>query len=511
MDLGKFRLLMSKYGFSIIIMLLELFLVFAAFFYFNLLVPNWLSALVIVSLYIGTILTIVNRNMPPESKVTWLLFAVVPVFGFLLYLMIGERRLSKKEIQQLEKMDSMKFREDNSYDLRVELKQENKSAFGIVKSLLSMDHNADVYDGTASQYFPLGEKMFEAMLDDLRSAKKFIFLEFYIIDPGLMWNRVLEILVDKVQQGVEVKLLYDDIGCMATLSGDYTKRLRKMGIDAHKFNKVIPRMTVAYNNRDHRKILVVDGQVGYTGGINLADEYINHIVRFGHWKDGGVRLEGRAVKALTRLFLMNWYINRGEITDFDRYHFDSQRVEGKGLYIPYGSGPKPIYKEQVGKAVYQNIINQAIDYVYITTPYLIIDYDLTEDIKNAAMRGVDVRIVTPFIPDKKLIQIVTRGAYPDLLEAGVKIYEYTPGFIHSKNVISDDELAVVGTINFDYRSLVHHYENAVLMYQTGSIADIKQDFEDLFDVSKEISLETLQNSWYQRLLKEIMQLFAPLL
>ena len=511
MNLGKFRLLMSKYGFSIIIMLLELFLVFAAFFYFNQLVPNWLSALVIVSLYIGTILAIVNRNMPPESKVTWLLFAVVPVFGFLLYLMIGERRLSKKEIQQLEKMDSMKFREDNSYDLRVELKQENKSAFGIVKSLLSMDHNADVYDGTASQYFPLGEEMFEAMLDDLRSAKKFIFLEFYIIDPGLMWNRILEILVDKVQQGVEVKLLYDDIGCMATLSGDYTKRLRKMGIDAHKFNKVIPRMTVAYNNRDHRKILVVDGQVGYTGGINLADEYINHIVRFGHWKDGGVRLEGRAVKALTRLFLMNWYINRGEITDFDRYHFDSQRVEGKGLYIPYGSGPKPIYKEQVGKAVYQNIINQAIDYVYITTPYLIIDYDLTEDIKNAAMRGVDVRIVTPFIPDKKLIQIVTRGAYPDLLEAGVKIYEYTPGFIHSKNVVSDDELAVVGTINFDYRSLVHHYENAVLMYQTESIADIKQDFKELFDVSKEISLETLQNSWYQRLLKEIMQLFAPLL
>ena len=511
MDLGKFRLLMSKYGFSIIIMLLELFLVFAAFFYFNLLVPNWLSALVIVSLYIGTILAIVNRNMPPESKVTWILFAVVPVFGFLLYLMIGERRLSKKEIQQLEKMDSMKFREDNSYDLRVELKQENKSAFGIVKSLLSMDHNADVYDGTASQYFSLGEEMFEAMLDDLRSAKKFIFLEFYIIDPGLMWNRILEILVDKVQQGVEVKLLYDDIGCLATLSGDYTKRLRKIGIDAHKFNKVIPRMTVAYNNRDHRKILVVDGQVGYTGGINLADEYINHIVRFGHWKDGGVRLEGSAVKALTRLFLMNWYINRGEITDFDRYHFDSQRVEGKGLYIPYGSGPKPIYKEQVGKTVYQNIINQAIDYVYITTPYLIIDYDLTEDIKNAAMRGVDVRIVTPFIPDKKLIQIVTRGAYPDLLEAGVKIYEYTPGFIHSKNVISDDELAVVGTINFDYRSLVHHYENAVLMYQTETIADIKQDFEGLFDISKEISLETLQNSWYQRLLKEIMQLFAPLL
>lgn len=511
MNFRKFRLLMSKYGFSIIIMLLELILVFVAFFYFSQLVPNWLSALVIIFLYIGTILAIVNRNMPPESKVTWLLIAVVPIFGFLLYLMFGERHLSKKEVQQLENMDSVKFREDNSYDLRVELKQENKSAFGIVKSLLSMDHNADVYDGTASQYFATGEEMFTAMLADLRSAKKFIFLEFYIIDEGLMWNRVLDILVDKVQQGVEVKLLYDDIGCMATLPGDYTQKLRNLGIDAHKFNKVIPRMTVAYNNRDHRKILVVDGQVGYTGGINLADEYINHIVRFGHWKDGGIRLEGQAVKALTRLFLMNWYINRGEITDFDRYHFDRQRVEGKGLYIPYGSGPKPIYKDQVGKAVYQNIINQAIDYVYITTPYLIIDYDLTEDIKNAAMRGVDVRIVTPFIPDKKLIQIVTRGAYPDLMEAGVKIYEYTPGFIHSKHVVSDDELAVVGTINFDYRSLVHHYENAVLMYQTETIPAIKQDFEAMFEICEEILPENLNHSWYKRLMKEIMQLFAPML
>ena len=510
MNLRKFQLLMSKYGFSIIIMVLELALIFWFFFWLGRWTPTlWIVFVILFSL--ATILAIVNRSMTPESKVTWLLVAFVPVIGPLLYLMFGERRLSRSELKQLKNMDQMKFREDNSYELRLDLKKTDKSAYGIIKSLLSMDHNADVYDGTESQFFPLGEAMFQKMLEDLRNAEKFIFLEYYIVEEGIMWNSILDILREKAAQGVEVKMLYDDIGCMATLPGDYTSRLQAMGIDAHKFNKVIPRMTVAYNNRDHRKILVVDGQVGYTGGINLADEYINHIVRFGHWKDGGVRLEGRAVKALTRLFLMNWYINRGEITDFDRYHFDSQRVEGKGLYIPYGSGPKPIYKEQVGKAVYQNIINQAIDYVYITTPYLIIDYDLTEDIKNAAMRGVDVRIVTPFIPDKKLIQIVTRGAYPDLLEAGVRIYEYTPGFIHSKNVISDDELAVVGTINFDYRSLVHHYENAVLMYQTETIADIKQDFEGLFDISKEISLETLQNSWYQRLLKEIMQLFAPLL
>jgi len=270
-------------------------------------------------------------------------------------------------------------------------------------------------------------------------------------------------------------------------------------------------MTVAYNNRDHRKILVIDGQISYTGGINLADEYINHIERFGHWKDSGIRIDGPATQAFTRLFLMNWYINRGEISDFDQYHLENQTRSGSGLCIPYGSGPKPIYQMKVGKIVYQNLINQAEDFVYITTPYLIIDYDLTEDIKNAAMRGVDVRIVTPFVPDKKLIQLITRGAYPDLLSAGVRIFEYTPGFIHSKQMIVDDRFAAVGTINLDYRSLVHHYENAVLLYKTESIADIHKDFENIFEQSQEIFSDTINPTWYQMLIKEVTQLFAPML
>lgn len=511
MSFRKIRLLMSKYGFSILFMGFELWLSFAAFFWLNEWFPNWMSVTIMVLLYISTILAIVNRNMPPESKVTWLLIAVIPVFGSLLYLMFGERRLSKKEMVQLENMESMNFREDKSRVLRLQLKEESKAVYGMVKSILSMDHNADLYNGTASTFFPLGDQMFPQLLEDLRSAKKFIFLEFYIIEEGLMWNSILDILLEKVKEGVEVKLLYDDIGCMATLKGNYSKRLRKLGIDAHKFNKVVPRLTVAYNNRDHRKILVIDGQIGYTGGANLADEYINQRERFGHWKDSAVRLDGRAVKALTRLFLMNWYINQGEIEDFDKYHMENQAVDGEGFYIPFGSGPKPIYKSQVGKAVYQNIINQATDYVYITTPYLIIDYDLTEDIRNAALRGVDVRIVTPSIPDKKLIQIVTRGAYPDLMEAGVKIYEYTPGFIHSKQVLADDEVAVVGTINFDYRSLVHHYENAVWMYRSPELAKIRADFEEIFSVSQQIQLDTFRITWYQHLIKEIMQLFAPML
>ena len=510
MGIRKFRLLMSKYGFSIAIILIELVLVFGIILYMSQIAPIiWVPLVFLIS--VATVIAIVNRSMSPESKVTWLIVTFVPVFGPLLYLMFGERRLSKKELKQLQELNSIAFHENNGRQLHLQLQETDKSAYGIINALLHMDSNAEVYDQTDSQFFASGEEMWQQMLEDLKRAEKFIFLEYYIVDEGLMWDSILEVLEEKAAQGVEVKMLYDDIGCMVTLPGDYTVYLRSKGIDAHKFNKVIPRMTVAYNNRDHRKILVIDGQISYTGGINLADEYINHIERFGHWKDSGIRIDGPATQAFTRLFLMNWYINRGEISDFDQYHLENQTRFGSGLCIPYGSGPKPIYKTKVGKIVYQNLINQAEDFVYITTPYLIIDYDLTEDIKNAAMRGVDVRIVTPHIPDKKLIQLVTRGAYPDLLSAGVRIFEYTPGFIHSKQMIVDDRFAAVGTINLDYRSLVHHYENAILLYKTESIADIGKDFEEIFEKSQEIFSDTINPTWYQMMIKEVTQLFAPML
>ena len=510
MGIRKFRLLMSKYGFSIAIILIELFLVFGIILYMSQIAPIiWVPLVFLIS--VATVIAIVNRSMSPESKVTWLIVTFVPVFGPLLYLMFGERRLSKKELKQLQELNSIAFHENNGRQLHLQLQETDKPAYGIINALLHMDSNAEVYDQTDSQFFADGEEMWKQMLEDLKRAEKFIFLEYYIVDEGLMWDSILEILEEKAAQGVEIKMLYDDIGCMVTLPGDYTVHLRSKGIDAHKFNKVIPRMTVAYNNRDHRKILVIDGQISYTGGINLADEYINRIERFGHWKDSGIRIDGPATQAFTRLFLMNWYINRGEISDFDQYHLENQTRFGSGLCIPYGSGPKPIYKTKVGKIVYQNLINQAEDFVYITTPYLIIDYDLTEDIKNAAMRGVDVRIVTPFVPDKKLIQLITRGAYPDLLSAGVRIFEYTPGFIHSKQMIVDDRFAAVGTINLDYRSLVHHYENAVLLYKTESIADIRKDFEGIFEQSQEIFSDTINPTWYQMMIKEVTQLFAPML
>lgn len=510
MGIRKFRLLMSKYGFSIAIILIELFVIFGIILYMSQIAPFvWVTLVFLIS--VATVIAIVNRSMSPESKVTWLIVTFVPVFGPLLYIMFGERRLSKKELKQLRELRSITLQEKHEDSLHKNLQETDKSAYGIINALLHMDSNAEVYEHTDSQFFANGKEMWQQMLEDLKRAKKFIFLEYYIVEEGLMWDSMLEILGEKVAQGVEVKMLYDDIGCMVTLPGDYTVHLRSKGINAHKFNKVIPRMTVAYNNRDHRKILVIDGQISYTGGINLADEYINQIERFGHWKDSGIRIDGPATQAFTRLFLMNWYINRGEISDFDQYHLENQTRSGSGLCIPYGSGPKPIYQMKVGKIVYQNLINQAEDFVYITTPYLIIDYDLTEDIKNAAMRGVDVRIVTPHIPDKKLIQLVTRGAYPDLLSAGVRIFEYTPGFIHSKQMIVDDRFAAVGTINLDYRSLVHHYENAVLLYKTESIADIRKDFEEIFEQSQEIFSDTINPTWYQMMIKEITQLFAPML
>lgn len=506
----KLRLIMWKYGLSLVIMLVELTLVFAAFFYFGQMFPYiWLGFILLIT--IATIISIFNRNMAPDSKATWLLVAMVPVLGPLLYLMFGERRLSKKEIQQLETIGQYDFFVPSYKPLLEEVRDQDQSVAGIMQALLKTDPGSAIYKGTQSEFFALGENYFQSLLQDLQAAEKFIFLEYYIVEPGLMWDQILDILKQKAAQGVEVKFLYDDIGCMATLPGNYARQLREAGIEAYQFNKVIPRMTVAYNNRDHRKILVVDGTVAYTGGVNLADEYINQRLRFGHWKDGGIRLEGEAVQALVRLFLINWYINRGELEGVDHYHLLDEKKEGQGYYIPYGSGPKPMYKDQVGKKVYQNLITQAQDYVYITTPYLIMDYDLTEDIKNAALRGVDVRIVTPYIPDKKIIQLVTRGAYPDLRSAGVRIFEYEPGFVHSKNVLVDGHLGVVGTINFDYRSLVHHYENAILMYKTNSLADIYRDFQAIFDQSIEVTDQSLKATWYQRLIKEVVQIFAPLL
>ena len=394
------------------------------------------------------------------------------------------------------------------------LYSESPKAAGMARAILNDDPLAEVYSSSASRFFATGEEFFDAFIEDISSAKEYIFLEYFIIDEGELWSRVHGILREKAAAGVDIRLLYDDVGCMKTLPSYYERTLRKEGIRAYRFSRVSARVSSIHNNRDHRKICVVDGRCGYTGGVNIADEYINKIVRFGYWKDGGIRLSGDGVKGLIKLFLSAWELTTGEFSDADKHLMEKVVPEENsdgGYYLVYGSGPAPIYPRSNGKNVFLNLINQAERYVYITTPYLIIDYDLTEALRSAAMRGIDVRIITPGIPDKKRIKIMTKSSYPYLIEAGVKIYEYTLGFIHEKTLVSDDKYAVVGTINFDYRSLVHHFEDAVWMYGSPTVGVAKDEIMKTLSESERISFERTKLTFTEWIFKMGMRIFAPLL
>ena len=321
----------------------------------------------------------------------------------------------------------------------------------------------------------------------------------------------MDILKEKVASGVDVKVLYDDIGCMMTLPGDYHKQLKKIGIDAMPFSRLKGNADSEFNNRSHRKIMVIDGKVGYTGGVNIADEYINEVVKFGHWKDTALRLEGEAVWELTKLFMVDFGINKRRLPKMrgDLYPQQSH-ISAPGYIIPFGDGPHPIYERRVGKSVIQNMLSGATRYAWMTSPYLIIDNDLCTDLENVALRGVDVRIIVPHIPDKKIVFAMTRSFYHRLMDAGVKIYEYEPGFIHAKSYLVDDDFAMVGTINLDYRSLVHHFENGVWMYQCEAVKTLKKDIDDTLEKCIEVTPNMLKTSLLQRFICSVARIFAPM-
>lgn len=460
-------------------------------------------------------LSLINRDTNPEYKVTWVfIILAIPLFGPLIYILFYQRRMSRSETKFLERVFKVQRGAGLGDEDLLSLAAEDKLAAGKAYAILNDYSSGEVYRKTASKFFPTGEKFFAHMIEDLKAAEKFIFLEYFIIDEGELWDQIHGILREKAAAGVDVRLLYDDIGCMKTLPQRYEKKvLRREGIKAHRFNRVNPRVSAVHHNRDHRKICVIDGKIGYTGGVNIADEYVNTVRRFGYWKDGGIRLEGEAVAGLIKLFLGAWDLTVGSISDYaDILSFvtPSENADG-GYYIPFGSGPAPVYKRPAGKNAFLNLINQAENYLYITTPYLIIDYDLTEALCNASLRGVDVRIITPGVPDKKIVKVMTKSAYPYLIDAGVKIYEYKPGFIHEKTLISDDEYAVVGTINFDYRSLVHHFENAVWMYKTSTVITARDEFLLTLNESERMDKKKSRLSPSEWLFKNFIRLFAPLL
>ena len=408
---------------------------------------------------------------------------------------------------------------DTLEQLERDYKAEELRPFGAdaVNQARYLEHYArcPVYTNTYTHYFPLGDDVFPAMLEELRKAEKYIFLEYFIISPGIFWDSMVEILKEKHAAGVDVRVIYDDVGSLNTLPMNYARKFEaETGIPCCCFNRFKPVISIRMNNRDHRKFCIIDGHTAFTGGINLADEYINQKLRYGHWKDTAILLKGEAVWSMTVMFLTMWEYTRDVEEDYRRFRPDKlppEAAQGAGYYVqPYADNP--LDEEAVGEAVYLNLINKAERYVYAMTPYLIISDSVNTALCNAAKAGVDVRIITPHIPDKRYVFEVTRAHYPPLLEAGVRIYEYTPGFIHAKNFVVDDRFATVGTVNLDYRSLFLHFEDGVWLCEAPCIQDIRKDFEDTLAVCQRISLRQWRHlNPLLQLYRNILRVFAPLM
>lgn len=475
-------------------------------------------AIVLKLLSVGVVIYLIWKPGNPAVKLAWIVpIMLFPLFGGILYLAFGHVIISKKLRDQMQETEElMKQSLPDNEEIIQKVEKQNPSVANQMKYLYQYSF-MPAWENTDTVYYEDGLPYWKQMLNDLEKAERFIFLEFFILGEGTMWNEILKILEKKAKQGVEVRLIYDDVGSVFVLPKHYDQMMEEKGIKCVAFNKLIPFMTIILNNRDHRKIVVIDGKVGYTGGINLADEYINYKTLHGYWKDAGLRLEGEAVWGLTAMFLQMWNMSRATDKDYSvyRHAFENkaemaEMAENRGFVQPYGD--TPFDDETVGENVYLNMIGYARKYIYVYTPYLITDNEMNTALKLAAKRGVDVRIVTPGIPDKKVIYWLTQSSYQNLIEAGVKIYQYTPGFIHSKCVLCDDEIATVGTINFDYRSFYHHFECGVFMYQTQSIPVLRQDMENTFAVSEEITLEWCQKKFMKtNVIGPILKLFSPLL
>ena len=455
----------------------------------------------------GCVLKIIASDENPDYKVPWLLCVIaVPVVGFMLYFIFGSRKLKNKYIRRLDDMRHQTYQSETP-----DLLQQLPPIIRSQAKMLTNIADSNLFTGTSQEYFPLGEDMHKALLEDLRTASEFIFMEYFIIEEGVFWNSILDILKEKAATGVEVRVVYDDIGCMMTLPGNYDQILKTYGIDAVPFSKLKGNADSEFNNRSHRKITVIDGRIGYTGGINLADEYINQRTVYGHWKDVGLRLEGEAVRELTKLFLIDYGINVKKLPKPRHDYFPEYSVRETGFIIPFGDGPVPIYDRRVGKSVIENMLNHATRSFYAMTPYLIIDDALCQAVENAALRGVTVKLILPGIPDKWLVKELAKSHYARLLKAGVEIYEYTPGFVHAKVYLADEEVAMVGTINMDHRSLVHNFENGVWMWGCRCVESIRADFADTFSKCEHIDESKIQWNFVQRFIRAVAKVFAPLM
>ena len=507
---GIMHALFSRLGLFALLLILQVFVLFSVFHWFENILPHLLGGTMLFTILM--VLKLLNSGLDSTAKNTWLVVIMAfPVFGILLYLYtqseIGHRAV-KARVEHLIKQTKEAI--PQCEETLQKLKEREPGAAALVK-YVNRSSCHPVFENTQVTYFPLGEAKWEEMLRQLEQAKEFIFMEYFIVDEGLMWGKVLDILSRKAHEGLDVRVMYDGTCEFANLPHDYPKRLRKLGIKCKMFSPLVPLLSTHYNYRDHRKILVIDGHTAFNGGVNLADEYINHIERFGHWKDTAVMLKGEAARSFTLMFLQMWNIDEKEVK-FDGFLDRAVPAADKtqGFVLPFGDCP--LDEDKVGERVYMDILNRASDYVHIMTPYLILDGEMEAALKFAAERGVDVKLILPGIPDKKIPYALAKMHYASLLHSGVKIYEYTPGFVHAKVFVRDDKEAVVGTINLDYRSLYHHFECATWMYETPCIDGIEQDFEETCRKCREVTPETIWQG-YKRLrwIGYLMKVVAPLL
>lgn len=508
--LGILRVVFSRAGVMLFMMLIQLVALFAIYFIFDDKLTYWSSTMFVFRGIM--ILYLLNSRADPTAKITWLAVVIMfPIFGTLLYVYtqkeIGHRALKKRLDEVAAKTDGVLPQNENVLN---ELAKEDSGAATLAKYLYGhggfpVNANTDV------TYFPVGEKKFEALLEELEKANSYIFMEYFSVSEGYMWGKILEILLKKAEAGVDVRVLFDGTCEVTTLSPDYARRLRSRGIKCKMFNHVTPFLSTHYNYRDHRKIAVIDGCVAFNGGVNLGDEYINRRKKYGHWKDAAVMLKGDAVRSFTYLFLQMWELDEKNIDTKLLIEPCSETHTGVcGYVIPYGD--RPLDGDKVGERVYMDILNRSRRYVHIMTPYLILDREMESAIEFAAERGVEVVLMLPGVPDKKGPYALAKTHYRALLDAGVKIYEYAPGFLHSKVFISDDREAVVGTINLDYRSLYHHFECATYMYGVGCIQKIEEDYLQTLEKCREVSYATVKKERLSVKLRGILlKVIAPLL
>jgi cardiolipin synthase len=462
------------------------------------------------------VLFIVNKKINPAYKLAWtILILAAPIFGLALYLLFGESRIAKEIQCKFDKIqdETREYLQQNPQT--IERLQEDSSSAALQSQYITRYSGFPVWENTSTEFFQVGDDMFPVLMRELEQAKRFIFIEYFIINDGVMWQNILDILKRKAAEGVDVRLIYDGFGCLTTLPNKYYEQMRQVGIKCEVFNAFRPILNVIQNNRDHRKLCIIDGYVGFTGGINLADEYINQKRRFGHWKDTAVMLTGEGVWNMTSMFLSMWNVVTGakEVENYEDYlphRYHPHSFIGDGFVQPFSDSP--LDSEIISENVYLNLINRARKYVYICTPYLIIDNEMMTALCLAAKSGVDVKIMTPGIPDKKIVFLLTQSYYEQLLEAGVEIYEYMPGFLHAKSMVCDDETAVIGTINLDYRSLYLHFEDGVWMYKNRVVTEMRKDFTENMINCNRISLSFCRNrNILIRGVQSIMRLLAPLL